>query len=258
MTSNPLVSIVTPSYNQAEYLQATIKSVLAQDYSNIEYIVIDGGSEDGSLEIIKKYSDRITYWVSENDSGQTEAINKGFSQANGEILAWLNSDDTYQPNAVSSAVQYLQDYPEVGMVYGDANYIDANGKVIGSFPAMQTDYHRLRRGYVHIPQQSSFWRASLADQVGPLDTDYSFAMDYDLWVRLARITNIKYHPAVWANFRLHQDSKTIAGDEGFWPEMIKNHRRDGGGNISIIVAKFYLRKLLAPLVTWRRRRRVSQ
>jgi glycosyltransferase involved in cell wall biosynthesis len=154
----PRVSIVTPSYNQARFLEATICSVLEQEYSPIEYIVIDGGSTDGSLEIIRKYASRLAYWISEPDRGQTEAINKGFARANGDIYAWLNSDDTYEPEAVAKAVEFLQIHPDVGMVYGDANFIDEQGNVIGRFPARQTDYPRLRRGYVHIPQQAAFWR----------------------------------------------------------------------------------------------------
>ncbi|MCH7664166.1 MAG: glycosyltransferase [Chloroflexi bacterium] len=256
MNNTPLVSIVTPSYNQADFLEATIQSVLGQDYTQIEYILVDGGSTDGSLDIIKAYEDKFAYWVSEADSGQTEAVNKGFGLANGEILAWLNSDDTYQPGAVAEAVAYLLANPEIGMVYGDANYIDERGREIGRFPARQTDYRRLRRGYVHIPQQAAFWRAELWNQAGPLDPSYSYAMDYDLWVRLARISKLQYHRRVWANFRLHGSSKTMAGDEGFWPEMLRIHRRDGGGWFSMIVFKYYLRKLLGPLVTWRRRRSV--
>ena len=112
----PLVSIITPSFNQAEYIEETINSVLDQDYPNIEYIIIDGASTDGSKEIIEKYKDRINFWVSEPDEGQTDAINKGFSQANGDIFAWLNSDDTYEPQAVTEAVAYLQSHPEVGLL----------------------------------------------------------------------------------------------------------------------------------------------
>lgn len=257
MPDSLLVSIVTPSYNQARFLEATIKSVLGQDYANIEYILIDGGSTDGSLEIIKKYAQKLAYWVSEPDKGQTDAINKGFARANGKILAWLNSDDTYLPHTVAEAVAHLQTHPDVGLLYGDANYIDAHDQVIGHFPARQTDYRRLRRGYIHIPQQAAFWRAELWHQVAPLDPTFSFAMDYDLWVRLARISKLDYHPRVWANFRLQGNSKTMAGDEGFWPEMIRIHRRDGGSWFAVIVLKYYLRKLLAPLVTWRRRRRVQ-
>jgi glycosyltransferase involved in cell wall biosynthesis len=255
-TKQPLVSIVTPSFNQAKYLEATIRSVLAQDYPNLEYIVIDGGSTDGSIAIIKKYADKLAYWTSEPDQGQTDAVNKGFAQAKGDILAWLNSDDTYEPHAVGEAVQFLMENLDIGMVYGDANFIDEQGRVMGRFPAAQTDYRRLRQGYVHIPQQAAFWREELWRQVGPLDPAFYFAMDYDLWVRLAGISELRYHPRIWANFRLHGDSKTIAEDDRCWPEMVQIHRRDGGSWFSVIVAKYYLRKLLAPVVTWRRRRRV--
>jgi glycosyltransferase involved in cell wall biosynthesis len=253
----PLVSIVTPSCNQARFLESTIQSVLSQDYPAIEYIVIDGGSSDGSVEIIKQYADRLAYWVSEPDKGQTDAINKGFAKASGEVMAWLNSDDTYESYAVGEAAAFLQKHPDVGMVYGDANFIDLQGRVMGRFPAAQTDYKRLRRVYVHIPQQAVFWRGSLWKEVGPLDPSFTFAMDYDLWVRLARITELRYHPRVWANFRLHGSSKTIVEDDRCWPEMIRVHRRDGGGWLAWIVVKYYLRRALAPLVTWRRRRRAN-
>ena len=123
-----LVSIVTPSYNQSRFIEDTIRSVLSQDYPQIEYMIVDGGSTDGSVEIIKRYEDQLAWWVSERDQGQTDAINKGFARATGDILAWLNSDDTYEPGAVSAAVKYLQEHPEVGMVYGDCNYIDENGE----------------------------------------------------------------------------------------------------------------------------------
>lgn len=256
MDQSPLVSIVTPSFNQARFLEATIRSVLAQEYPRIEYILIDGGSTDGSVEIIRKYADQLAYWTSEADRGQTDALNKGFARATGQIFAWLNSDDTYEPHAVAQAVAFLQGNPQVGMVYGDANFIDEKDLVIGRFPARQTDYRKLRRGYVHIPQQAAFWRADLWRRVGPLDPSFYFAMDYDLWVRLAQVAHLAYHPRLWANFRLHGDAKTIVDDDRCWPEMIRVHRRDGGRWFSIIVVKYLLRRLLAPLVTWRRRRNV--
>jgi glycosyltransferase involved in cell wall biosynthesis len=212
MTS-PLVTIVTPSYNQAPFLEATIRSVLEQDYPAIEYLVVDGGSTDGSAEIIQRYAYRLAWWVSEKDRGQTDAINKGFARANGQILAWLNSDDTYLPGAVRQAVEFLQSHPEAGMVYGDCFFINAEGRRIGRFPAAQTDYRRLRQGYVHIPQQASFWRADLWRQVGPLDDSFFFAMDYDLWVRLAKISRLVYNPRAWANFRLHSAGKTVTADD---------------------------------------------
>ena len=147
MSAQPLVSIVTPSYNQAEFLEATIQSVLAQTYPNIEYIVIDGGSSDQSPQIIEAHADQLAYWVSEKDQGQTDAINKGFAKATGKYLAWLNADDVLKPHAVAEAVAYLEAHPEAGMVYGDADYIDEQGRVLGQFPAAETNYTRLLRGY---------------------------------------------------------------------------------------------------------------
>jgi len=249
-----LVSIITPSFNQAKYLEKTIQSVLGQDYPDIEYIVIDGASADGSQEIIREYEDRLAHWVSEPDLGQTDAINKGFALAKGDVLAWLNSDDTLEAQAVAEAVAYLEEHPDVGMVYGDGNFIDADDKVIGKFPSAQTDYARLRQGYVHICQQASFFRAELWQQVGPLDPDFYFAMDYDLWVRLAKVSTLVYQPRLWANFRLHGDAKTVAADDRCWPEMLKVHRREGGSWFSVIHAKYLLRKLLAPVITRRRRK----
>lgn len=248
------ITIVTPSFNQAPYLEATIQSVLSQRDVDLEYFIMDGGSTDGSLEIIRKYEHRLAGWVSEPDQGQTDAINKGFSRASGEVLAWLNSDDTYQPGAVRQALDLLNRHPEMSFVYGDCNYIDETGRVIGRFPAAQTDYRRLRQGYVHIPQQSSFFRASLVRQVGQLDPTFYFAMDYDLWVRLAKIAPPLYVQQLWANFRLHRDAKTITADDRCWPEMLKVHYREGGSFLSVIVAKYYIRKMAAPWINRRRRR----
>jgi glycosyltransferase involved in cell wall biosynthesis len=249
-----LVSIITPSYNQARFIETTIRSVLEQDYPQIEYIIVDGGSTDGSVEIIEKYADRLAWWVSEKDQGQTDAINKGFARARGDVLAWINSDDTYNPGAVREAVAYLQAHPTAGMVYGDASYIDENGRLIGRFPAAQTDYRRLREGYVHIPQQSSFFRADLWRKVGPLDPSFFFAMDYDLWVRLASQAPLHYIPRLWSNFRLHSGAKTIAADDRCWPEMLRVHRRLGGSAFAPIVLKYYLRRMAAPYINWRRQR----
>lgn len=249
-----LVSIVTPSYNQSRFIQDTIRSVLSQDYPQMEYIIVDGASTDGSVEIIHRYEDQLAWWVSERDQGQTDAINKGFARATGDIFAWLNSDDTYEPGAVSAAVNYLQEHPEVGMVYGDCNYIDENGERIGKFRSRQTTYQRIRRGYNQIPQQTMFFRAGLWKQVGPLDPSFHYAMDYDLWTRIAARSEIKYVPQTWANFRLHTAGKTIVADDRFWPEMLRIHYRDGGSFLSVLVARYYIRKLFAPFLNRRRKK----
>jgi glycosyltransferase involved in cell wall biosynthesis len=252
----PLVSIVTPSFNQARYLEDTIHSVLEQDYPNIEYLIADGGSTDGSADIIRRYSDHLAWWVSEKDRGQTDAINKGFAHARGDILAWINSDDTYAPHAISEAVEFFRTHLEIGLVYGDASFIDEDGRIIGHFRAAQTDYRRLRQGYVHIPQQAAFWRGDLWKKVGPLDPSFYFAMDYDLWVRLSAVAPIQYTPRLWANFRLHTQGKTLAADDRCWPEMLKIYYRDGGSWFGILPFKYRLRKLVAPLINARLRMRL--
>ncbi len=252
----PPVTIVTPSFNQAPYLGETIESVLAQDYPRLEYIVVDGGSTDGSLDVIRHYAPRLARWVSEPDLGQTDAINKGFGLAHGQILAWLNSDDTYRPGAVSEAVDFLLRHPEVGMVYGEAFYMDASGRVVARYPAGETDYRRLRRGVATIPQQAMFFRARLWQMVGPLDPTFYYAMDYDLWVRIAALTPLAFRRRPWANFRLHDASKSLNAAYRCWPEMLRVHFREGGSRFSVIYAKYLVRRVVEPVMPlrlrWRR------
>jgi glycosyltransferase involved in cell wall biosynthesis len=258
MPQLPLVSILTPSYNQGRFLEETIQSVLSQDYPKLEYLIVDGCSTDGSVEIIQRYASQLAWWVSEPDHGQTDAINKGFAHAHGEVLAWLNSDDTYQPGAITQAIEFLLAHPQAAMVYGDANLIDEHGKIIGRFPSHQTNLKRLLRGSVHIPQQTTFFWAKVCRQVGPLDPSFQFAMDYDLWVRLAKQAPLIYTPRLWANFRLHGEGKSVTMDDRCYPEMIRVYRREGGGSISLLSVRWFFRRMLYAWLPLRLRLRLRQ
>ena len=253
LSATPRVSIITPSYNQGRFLEASIRSVLEQDYPNLEYIIVDGGSKDESVEVINKYQDRLAWWVSEKDKGHADALNKGFSHATGEILAWLNSDDTYFPGAVSAAVAALREHPQVGMVYGDADLIDENGRTIGQFAAKQTDYRHLLRGSVHIPQATTFFRAALWRQVGPLDLSLFFSFDYDLWVRLSKVSELLYVPASWASFRMHDLGKSVKNDDRCYPDMLKVNQREGGSWFSWLRLRYITRRLFYAWLPWRLR-----
>jgi glycosyltransferase involved in cell wall biosynthesis len=251
----PLVTIVTPSFNQARFLEATIESVLSQDYPRIEYIVLDGGSTDGSVDILRKHEPRLAAWSSKPDEGQTDAINRGFAVANGDILAYLNSDDIYFPGAVSKAVGYLQAHPEVGMVHGAAHYIDEAGRAVARFPSARTGHRDLRRGAPRIAQQAAFFRTTAWRMVGPLDPTFHYAMDYDLWVRLSAVTPLAYVPSLWAGFRLHGESKSMTVARQCWPEMMRVHFRDGGSVFSILYAKYLVRRVVEPVMPLRMRLR---
>lgn len=207
----PRVSVVTPSYNQAAFLQETIESVLAQDYPNLEYFVIDGGSTDGSVEIIRKYAHRLAHWVSEPDRGQSHAINKGFKRATGEIVAWLNSDDRYCQGAVSHAVRVLHDRPDAAAVYADAQWTEVAGKPIRRLRSGQADPIRLLAGDACVPAQAAFFRKIAVEAVGHLDERYHFVMDQELCMRLSWHFPLAYvSEAVFALIRVHPDAKTSA------------------------------------------------
>lgn len=203
---NPLVSIVTPSYNQAQFIRATIESVLQQDYSPMEYLVIDGGSTDGTVSILKEYDSQLK-WVSEPDNGQSDAINKGFRAARGEIIGWMNSDDTYEPGAVRRAIGVLNSDPEVGLVYGDVNVIDAEGRVLRTYHRRQLEPGEVLRG-ASVTQATVFLRKSILEQVGLLDPDLHYCMDTDLWFRCRAVTQFRHIPAIQANIRKHAACKT--------------------------------------------------
>ena len=224
----PKISIITPSYNQGQFLEETIRSVLDQDYPNLEYIIIDGGSTDNSVDIIKKYENRITCWVSEPDKGQSDAINKGFRMATGEILAWINSDDCYAPYTFEMIVDFFEKHKEVDCVYGDINRIDEKGRVLDTIKSIPYQYKMLLYGACLIPQPTFFFRRKVVEAVGYLDTNLHYQMDFEFFVRIGyekfTFANI---PKTLASFRFHCDSKTIAHRKEFFQEdrQIKNMYR---------------------------------
>jgi hypothetical protein len=216
----PLVSIITPSYNQAEFLEQTILSVLEQDYPNIEYIVVDGGSSDGSVEIIKKYAPRLAWWVSEKDAGQADALNKGFARARGEIVAWLNSDDVYEPGAVRQAVAALQQNPQAGFVYAKLHSIDSRGETFNTINYRPFNLADLLSFHI-IGQPTVFMRAAVQRQAGALDVSYRYLLDHHLWLRMLRLAPVHYVPAVWAAARHHPAAKNVAQARGFGAEAFR-------------------------------------
>jgi GT2 family glycosyltransferase len=220
LTQQPLVSIITPSYNQALYLEQTIQSVLGQDYPRIEYIVVDGASTDNSFEIIKKYNERLAYWISEKDSGQAEAINKGFGRARGEILAWLNSDDYYVPDTISAVVGCFEENPDVVMVYGDMLAVDGNGQTINILKYKQLSLEDLLCFQI-IGQPSVFFRRSALEETGILDPSFHFMLDHHLWIRLAQQGRILHVPQVWSAARYHAQAKNRARAAEFGREAFR-------------------------------------
>jgi glycosyltransferase involved in cell wall biosynthesis len=214
----PLVSVVTPSYNQGEFIRATIQSVLTQDYPNIEYWVIDGASTDGTIDVLKDYEhDPRFNWISEKDAGQSDAVNKGWSRCRGEILAWLNSDDTYMPGGIRTQVEALLRHADCGIVYGDVLYVRRDGEPIYRGYGRPYDVIELLR--LSIPAQpTTFIRRWVCEEVGRLNGDFRFSMDSEYWVRASKMTAFWYEPRCVATYRLHGVSKTVGGYRGFYRE----------------------------------------
>ena len=218
MPEPALVSIITPSYNQAAFLEQTIRSVLEQNYPSIEYWVVDGGSSDGSVEIIRRYAGRLAGWVSEPDRGQADAVNKGFARATGEYIAWLNSDDLYYPGALSEAVRALETTPQAPFVFSDVESIDEAGRAFNRMRYGDWGLADLMRFQI-IGQPGVFMRRSVLRKAGFLDTSYQYILDHHLWLRMAVLGAPCYVPgALWAAARVHPSAKNTAQASGFQPE----------------------------------------
>ena len=220
----PRVSIITPSYNQGRFIEETIRSVLLQGYPDLEYIIIDGSSTDGSVDIIRKYEKWLAYWVSERDQGQSDAINKGFARATGEVLAWLNSDDVYLPGAVQEAASALGAHPTAALVYGQCDQCDATGTVLLRLgKPFDLDYVLLEMQNV-IPQPSAFIRRRAAHQAGPLNTELYYVMDWDYWLRLAVLGDIQFVDSVWSKYRYYPASKSGNQSSRYYDELFAIYR----------------------------------
>jgi glycosyltransferase involved in cell wall biosynthesis len=212
--SQALVSIVTPSYNQAAFLEEAIRSVLEQDYEPIEYIVVDGGSTDGSVDIIRRYEDRLAWWGSEPDGGQPQGLNKGFATSKGELMGFLNSDDTLLPGAVSRLVGELEGDPQALVAYGDALYVDERlgTKRVGRPGPWSVEPMALTAGGTVI-QPSSLWRRRAWDLAGPFDESYQFLFDVLFFLNVVRFGPASYVEEALATYRLHPDSKSAHATE---------------------------------------------
>jgi GT2 family glycosyltransferase len=209
----PRISIVTPSFQQGRYLARTMRSVINQNYPNLEYVVQDGGSTDGTLETLERFDDALTFWASEPDAGQADAINRGFTHTTGDIMAWLNSDDLYLPGALAYVAKYFVDHPEVDVVYGNRRMIDQDDAEIGAWILPKHD-DRILTLVDYVPQETLFWRRSIWDAAGGrLDADFGYALDWDLLLRFrdAGATIVRL-PRFIGAFRVHDEQKTSAQD----------------------------------------------
>jgi glycosyltransferase involved in cell wall biosynthesis len=200
--------VVTPSFNQGRFLEETLRSVHDQGYPNLEHIVMDGGSTDGSVEILRRYAPRLAHWVSEPDGGQTAALIRGFERATGDILCWLNSDDLFEPWTLREVAEFFQRSPRVRVVYGDTTWIDSLGRVLRS--KREHAWNRFIWIYDHnfISQPSTFWRRDVYEEVGGLDPQWDFAMDGDLWIRFAEVTPLYHVRRLWSRERMYIDQKS--------------------------------------------------
>jgi glycosyltransferase involved in cell wall biosynthesis len=243
----PKISIVTPSYNQAQFLEQTIVSVISQNYPNLEYLVIDGGSNDESQRIIEQYQEHLTYWVSEEDRGQAHAINKGFARSTGEIMGWLNSDDILMPGALATIGEVFSLFDDLRWVTGYLTAINETGQIIKVKPPIGRLRTLIAWGWYHgqalgfINQESTFWRRSLWDETGQkVDEEKHYSFDYELWKQFAKYEKLYALDSQIGAFRYHSQQKT-AQIGSYYEEMgiTFNPRRDHRGRLHFVLESLY-------------------
>ena len=219
---NPLVSIVTPSYNQAQFLEETIQSVLDQDYEPIEYVVVDDGSTDGSVEIVERYADRLAWWTAQENRGQVPAVNRGFRHATGEYMAYLNSDDTLLPGAVSRMTGELESDPGLLLVYGDARYTDESSQVTGYLPSREFDVATMvRSADNHVVQPSTMWRREAWERFGPFDERGWYFFDFEFFLQFPP-ERVRRIPEPLSTYRIHAEAKSTGA---FATRLARDHAR---------------------------------
>ncbi len=213
------ITVVTPSFNQGEFIEETINSVLSQGVEDLEYIVVDGGSKDNTVNIIKKYEKYLSYWVTEPDQGQTHAIIKGFKKATGYILCYLNSDDVYFDNALKKVVRIFESYPGLDFLYGDNTIYYPDGRLVAK-PKISFDFNICLNAFLMSPQPSSFWTRRIYDKVNGFNPNFQYCFDYDFFLRIGKELQgkpgaIMHVHDLWSKFRVHKGSKTISNRDGF-------------------------------------------
>ena len=242
MDVQPPVSVITPSYNQGQFLGAAIDSVLAQDYPRIEYLVVDGGSSDSSLDVLRSYDNRVR-WISEPDRGQADAINKGVTLTRGELVAWMNADDVYTPGAIGRAVAVLQAHQQAALVYGQAEFMDHRGNALGpSSHVRPFSLDQLIHDLDFVVQPATLFRRDAFLAVGGLDPDLHYCLDYDLWIKLALRYQVQYLPAVLAHARIYPTTKTASGGLKRLDEIEQMIRRYGRSHLPM----FFYPRWFAP------------
>jgi glycosyltransferase involved in cell wall biosynthesis len=221
MKEFPKISIITPSFNQVKFLEKTILSVLNQNYCNLEYIIVDGGSTDGSLEIIKKYEKHLAWWISKKDNGQTGAINKGLRQVTGTWVGWQNSDDIYYKNAFYDFASVALKNPDAGLIFGNMMLIDENENIIRDIKYVKPTYKSVLAEGCVLANQSAFWRTSLHQKIGYLNERYQYSFDYEWFLRVLNNSTAIHINKFWGAYRIHKDTKSTQYHDRFLYEFNK-------------------------------------